>query len=128
MKRFVLIGLMIVLSKLSFVCADIPNKGSDSAGTSTFRPSTSSIKFLNIERQLKYLAGKMIYRDVFAQNEIEFSAEYINEPYKLFSYNENLMELKDSGGKSIILKRSLWDDGNWKECVSAGYSIKLDTI
>ena len=88
MKKFVLIGLIIVLSKLSFVYAD--------------------------SAQLKKLAGKMIYRNVPAQNETEFSKEYMNEYYELFSYNKSLMELKDSSKKSITLARSLWDDGNWK--------------
>ena len=52
-----------------------------------------------------------------AQNETEYSKEYMNEPYELFSYNENIINLKDANGKFIILGRDLWDDGNWKECV-----------
>lgn len=89
MKGFVLIGLIVIFTKLSFVHAD--------------------------SEQLKHLAGKMIYRDVPAQNETQFSKEYTEECYELFSYNENIMELKNSNKKSIILERSLWDDGNWKE-------------
>ena len=89
MKKLILIGLVIVLSKLSFVYAG--------------------------SAQLKKLAGKMIYREVSAQNETEFSKEYINEPYELYSYDENIISLKNSDKKIIILGRSLWDDGNWKE-------------
>lgn len=102
MKKIILIVLIIILSKLSFVYADI-----------YFLPAPL-LNNLKVT-QLEYLAGKIIYRDVPARNKTEFSKEYMNEYYELFSYNENLMELKDSNKKSIILARSLWDDGNWKD-------------
>lgn len=112
MKKFMLIVLVIILSKLSFVYADKPRKGGNASGASTFRPAPTESISLNC---LKGLAGKTIYRDVPAQNETEFSKEYMNEPYELFSYNESIMELKNSDKKSIILEKDLWDDGNWKE-------------
>lgn len=129
MKKFILIGLVIVLSKLSFVYADDQKlNGSeqlkkiyDSRGTFTswFSPSPVTItnKYKLTINKLKDLAGKTIYRDVPARNVEEFSKEYMNEPYELFSYNESIMELKDANKKSIILDRDLWDDGNWKEYV-----------
>lgn len=108
-----MIVLVIILSKLSFIHA-----GDNFIRTSPLFLSSPVITYkfgLNYTRQLKYLAGKKIYRDVPVKNETEFSKEYMNEPYELFSYNIAIMELKNSNRKSIILERNLWDDGNWKE-------------
>lgn len=129
MKKFALIGLVIVLSKLSFIYADNSKaawmESLKGIGTTTALPTTV-INSVDITKQLKYLAGRTIYREVPAQNETEFSKEYMNEPYELFSYNKTLMELKDSNKKSIILGRNLWDDGNWKELVGVNvYDLKI---
>lgn len=131
MKKFILIVLVVVLSKLSFAYAynsngifiEEPGATSDGfVGTKTTFIDPIGMKHrLTITRntiptnRLKNLAGKTIYREVPVQNETEFSKEYMDEPYELFSYNENIMELKNSDKESITLRRSLWDDGNWKE-------------
>ena len=64
---------------------------------------------------LSKLVDKQIYRDVPAKNKTNYDAAYQNIPYTINSYSENIVSLRDSNGKLIVLERDLWDDGNWKE-------------
>ena len=76
-----------------------------------------SVGFCNTD--LSKLAGKQIYRDVPVNSKSFFSKEYMNIKYELYSYDDSYIELKQiegiEYGKKILLSRSLWDDGNWKE-------------
>ena len=113
MKKFILIGLVIILSKLSFVYAGVPKATrKDQAQNTTAFGTISDWK----DRVLiKNLIGKTIYRDVPVQNETEYDIAYQNIPYTIESYNENIISLIDKDKNPIVLNRSLWDDGNWKE-------------
>ena len=77
-----------------------------------------SISVCNANTDLSKLAGKQIYRDVPVRGKSFFSKEYMNIKYELYSYNDSYIEIKQlegiEYGKSIILNRSLWDDGKWK--------------
>lgn len=72
------------------------------------------VKDVFAETDLSKLAGKQIYRDVPAKNEKEFSMEFIGKPFQLIYYSSCLMELQGSEGRRFVIKRDLWDDGNWK--------------
>ena len=85
-----------------------------------------SVGFCNTD--LSKLAGKQIYRDVPVNSKSFFSKEYMNIKYELHSYSDTLLELKQlegiEYGKKIVLFRSLWDDGNWKEYTIDRYDTR----
>lgn len=115
MKKFVLIGLVIVLSKLSLAYGWV-----DPTRTEKWRTGTAS---LIVSNSIEQFVGKTIYRDVPVQNETEYDTAHQNIPYTIDSYNGDIVSLRDRDGKLIVLDRNLWDDGNWKEWKNSPESL-----